>query len=145
MSGLTYNFEFWLFIKRWGWWISPYYDEGSPSITRTGCLWVGKIESWCQLVWRMSGSWMFLPTLEMSLTILSFGDLSQFNNFLLGNTSFMEVVRDSWVGSLVEGWMACILRVKLKALKGRLKVCNIDEYVFLDFTIQRYVDKIEFW
>jgi hypothetical protein len=52
----------------------------------------------------------------------------QFNNFWLDHKQFKKVVEVSWRGQEVTGWMAHVLKEKLKGLKVCFKEWNNNEF-----------------
>jgi exonuclease III len=66
----------------------------------------------------------------------------RFNNYWLENKSFKKIVEECWRGQVVEGWMAIVLKEKLKSLKVCLKEWNSLEYGCVDSKIKKIVEEI---
>jgi hypothetical protein len=66
----------------------------------------------------------------------------RFNNFWLDHKNFKKVVEDCWRANPVTGWMAFVLKEKLKALKLCLKEWHSKEYGNVDCNISKRVEEI---
>jgi hypothetical protein len=66
----------------------------------------------------------------------------RFNNFWLDHKNFMTVVEDCWRSLEVTGWMAFILKEKLKALKFKLKEWSRLEFGNVEARIKKIVEDI---
>ncbi|CAJ2642584.1 unnamed protein product [Trifolium pratense] len=66
----------------------------------------------------------------------------RFNNFLLENKKFMEMVETFWVNYRVEGWMGFVLKEKLKALKSLIRDWHKQEYGGMEARIEELVEEI---
>jgi len=67
----------------------------------------------------------------------------RFNNYWLENRKLKDVVEESWNVQEVNEWMCCVLKDKLKNLKGRLREWNKEEYGSMDTRILRIKEEIE--
>ncbi|KAK2406714.1 hypothetical protein QL285_042414 [Trifolium repens] len=66
----------------------------------------------------------------------------RFNNYWLDHKNFKKVVEDCWRGQEVSGWMAFVLKEKLKALKVFLKDWSKVEFGSVDNKIANIVEDI---
>ncbi|KAK2407515.1 hypothetical protein QL285_043126 [Trifolium repens] len=66
----------------------------------------------------------------------------RFNNYWLLHKEFNKVVEQFWRGSNLTGWMAFILKEKLKGLKAHLRIWNIETYGMIDSKIAKLVQDI---
>jgi hypothetical protein len=66
----------------------------------------------------------------------------RFNNFWLEHKSFVKVVEDCWRGQEVEGWMAHVLKEKLRGLKICLKEWHKVEFGSVDTRLEKIVEDI---
>ncbi|WJX49459.1 hypothetical protein P8452_35893 [Trifolium repens] len=66
----------------------------------------------------------------------------RFNNYWLEHKNFKKVVEDCWRGQEVSGWMAHVLKEKLKALKLCLKEWHREEFGSVDNRICNIVEDI---
>jgi exonuclease III len=66
----------------------------------------------------------------------------RFNNYWLENRNFNKVVEERWRSIEVNGWMAFVLKEKLRGLKARLKEWHIGEYGSLENRIKKVVEDI---
>jgi exonuclease III len=66
----------------------------------------------------------------------------RFNNFWLDHKNFKKVVEDCWRGQEVTGWMAFVLKEKLKALKMCLKDWHKSEFGCVENKISKIVEEI---
>jgi hypothetical protein len=67
----------------------------------------------------------------------------RFNNHWLLNKDFHGVVEEFWRNCHLTGWIACILKEKLKGLKTHLRGWNKATYGQLDFKINEIVEDIK--
>ena len=67
----------------------------------------------------------------------------RFNNFLLENKLFKKMVEDSWRNQRASGWMAMVLKSKLKGLKDVIRGWSKQEYGHLDTKVASLVVEIE--
>jgi len=65
------------------------------------------------------------------------------NNFWLENKLFKKMVDDSWSNQRVGGWMAVVLKTKLKGLKVAIRGWRKQEYANLDTKVACLVGEIE--
>ncbi|WJX12703.1 hypothetical protein P8452_03171 [Trifolium repens] len=66
----------------------------------------------------------------------------RFNNYWLDHKNFMKVVEECWHSLAFSGWMAFILKEKLKALKFKLKEWNKLEFGNVEVRIKKLVEDI---
>jgi hypothetical protein len=66
----------------------------------------------------------------------------RFNNHWLLHKEFNKVVEQFWRGSNLTGWMAFILKEKLKGLKAHLRIWNNETYGLVDSKIAKLVQDI---
>jgi hypothetical protein len=66
----------------------------------------------------------------------------RFNNYWLDHKNFKKVVEECWRGNEITGWMAFVLKEKLKALKMRLKEWHSHEFGSLENSINNKVEDI---
>jgi hypothetical protein len=66
----------------------------------------------------------------------------RFNNYWLDHKNFKKVVEDCWRGQEVSGWMAFVLKEKLKTLKVCLKEWSKIEFGSIENNIAKIVEEI---
>jgi hypothetical protein len=66
----------------------------------------------------------------------------RFNNFWLNHKKYKKIVEECWRGQEFTGWMAFVLKEKLKALKVCLKDWHKLEFGCMENRITRIVEDI---
>jgi hypothetical protein len=66
----------------------------------------------------------------------------RFNNFWLQNSTFKDIVLNTWRAQEVEGWMGFVLKERLKGLKMAIKEWNVATYKRSENEKQKLIDDI---
>ncbi|MCI08477.1 transposon TX1 putative protein, partial [Trifolium medium] len=66
----------------------------------------------------------------------------RFNNYWLENKDFTKVVENYWMNNNLTGWMAYVLKEKLKGLKATIKTWHRYTYGVLDDKILKLISEI---
>jgi hypothetical protein len=67
----------------------------------------------------------------------------RFNNHWLLHKDFLGLVEEFWRNANITGWMAFILKEKLKGLKTCIRGWNFENYGLVDLKIKKLVDEIQ--
>jgi hypothetical protein len=106
-------------------------------------------DDWLEL-WNSSSLWVLPRSISDHCPLLLRPSGSEwgpkpfrFNNHWLIHKDFLGLVEDFWRNVNITGWMAFILKEKLKGLKNCIREWNSENYGLVDVKIKKMVEEIQ--